>query len=94
MSKEVMKLALSTLEGWANYDDWVWPESALEQAKRNTIEAITALRQALETDKQWVGLTDEEVSEIISKEIGFNSCWGPEESFARAIEARLKEKNG
>jgi len=26
MSKEVMKLALSTLEGWANYDDWVWPE--------------------------------------------------------------------
>jgi hypothetical protein len=47
MSKEVMKLALSTLEGWANYDDWVWPESALEQAKRNTIEAITALRQAL-----------------------------------------------
>jgi len=50
MSKEVMKLALSTLEGWANYDDWVWPESALEQAKRNTIEAITALRQALETE--------------------------------------------
>ena len=58
MSKEVMKLALSTLEGWANYDDWVWPESALEQAKRNTIEAITALRQALDTDKQWVGLTE------------------------------------
>ena len=93
MSKEVMKLALSTLEGWANYDDWVWPESALEQAKRNTIEAITALRQALETDKQWVGLTDEEVSEIIDREIGFNSCWGPEEKFARAIEQALKEKN-
>jgi len=41
----------------------------------------------------WVGLTDEEVSEIIGKEIGFNSCFGPEESFARAIEAKLKEKN-
>ena len=52
MSKEVMKLALSTLEGWANYDDWVWPESALEQAKRNTIEAITALRQALEPEQE------------------------------------------
>ncbi|NDF74714.1 MAG: XRE family transcriptional regulator [Betaproteobacteria bacterium] len=43
--------------------------------------------------REWVGLTDEEVSEIIRKEIGFNSCFGPEESFARAIEAKLKEKN-
>ena len=43
--------------------------------------------------RPWVGLTDEEVSEIIDAEIGFNSCWGPEETFARAIEAKLKEKN-
>ena len=43
--------------------------------------------------RTWVGLTDEEVSEIIDAEIGFNSCWGPEETFARAIEAKLKEKN-
>jgi hypothetical protein len=43
--------------------------------------------------REWVGLTDEEVSEIIDQEIGFNSCWGPEEAFARAIEAKLREKN-
>ena len=43
--------------------------------------------------RQWQGLTDEEVSKLIDNEIGFNSCWGPEEQFARAIEARLKEKN-
>jgi hypothetical protein len=43
--------------------------------------------------KQWVGLTDDEVSEIIDREIGFNSCWGPEEAFVRAVEAKLKEKN-
>jgi len=43
--------------------------------------------------REWVGLTDEEVSEIIDREIGFNSCWGPEEAFARAVEAKLKEKN-
>ena len=43
--------------------------------------------------RPWVGLTDEEVSEIIDREIGFNSCWGPEETFARAIEAKLREKN-
>ena len=45
------------------------------------------------TKKEWVSLTDEEVSEIIDREIGFNSCWGPEEAFARVIEAKLKEKN-
>ena len=50
MSREAMQMALWTLEGWANYDDWVWPESALEQSKRNTIEAINALRQALEIE--------------------------------------------
>jgi hypothetical protein len=92
MSKEVMKLALSTLEGWANYDDWVWPESALEQAKRNTIEAITALRQALETDKQWVGLTEIEICDIEADEL--TSANSETFSFARAIEAKLKEKNG
>ena len=43
--------------------------------------------------REWVGLTDEEVSEIIDREIGFNSCWGPEEAFVRAVEAKLKEKN-
>ena len=43
--------------------------------------------------KEWVGLTDEEASEIIDREIGFNSCWGPEEAFARAVEQALKEKN-
>jgi hypothetical protein len=87
MSKEVMKLALSTLEGWANYDDWVWPESALEQAKRNTIEAITALRQALETDKQWVGLTDAELAEFSDMKLGsYDLCL--------EVEAKLKEKNG
>ena len=46
-----------------------------------------------EQPRQWVGLTEGEVSEIIDAEIGFNSCWGPEEAFARAIEAKLKEKN-
>jgi hypothetical protein len=92
MSKEVMKLALSTLEGWANYDDWVWPESALEQAKRNTIEAITALRQALETDKQWVGLTDEEAKKTFEE----HNCVISADLagiLARAIEAKLREKN-
>jgi hypothetical protein len=52
MSKEAMQMALHTLEGWANYGNWVWPESALEQAKRNTTESIAALRQALEEKQE------------------------------------------
>ena len=42
---------------------------------------------------EWVGLTDEEVSAITSKVIGFNSCVGWEEDYARAIMKTLKEKN-
>ena len=47
MTQEALKLALITLEGWDNHDKWVWPETALEQAKRNTKEAITAIKEAL-----------------------------------------------
>jgi hypothetical protein len=48
----LLRQALSTLDGWANYGKWVWPESALEQAKRNTEETITALRTALAEPEQ------------------------------------------
>jgi len=119
-----MLMALEALEGNCT-NAAADPEQAA-----NEDAAITALRQALETEHQpvawidqrihgwpdcfvmqpdpphtvplytappkreWVGLTDEEVSEIIDREIGFNSCYGPEEKFARAIEQALKEKNG
>ena len=53
--------------------------------KRDRIEAV--LEEALEqTESEWVGLTDEEIQEagVLDMDV---------ESFARAIEARLKEKN-
>ena len=43
--------------------------------------------------KEWVGLTDDEIDAITSKVIGFNSCVGWEEDYARAIMKSLKEKN-
>jgi hypothetical protein len=43
--------------------------------------------------REWVGLTDEEVSKLIGNEIGFNSCCGWETDYTRAVEAKLKEKN-
>jgi hypothetical protein len=64
-------------------------DEALEKKAENARE----LGLDYEPERTWVGLTDEEVSEIIDAEIGFNSCWGPEETFARAIEAKLRSKN-
>ena len=45
--RDAALLALTTLEGWSNYDQWVWPISAMEQAKRGTTEALASLKQAL-----------------------------------------------
>ena len=56
-------------------------------------EEIDELRQALGTKREWVGLTDEEIQEVVSKK-----WWDWEdafdiEGFSRAIERVLKEKN-
>ena len=57
------------------------------------ISLLDAYGMVNKAQRPWVWLTDEEVLEIIDDVIGFNSCWGPEEDFARAIEAKLKGKN-
>ena len=51
---EAMKMALTTLEGWSNYDYWIWPISALEQAKKDTVEAVAALKKSLSHQNQFV----------------------------------------
>jgi hypothetical protein len=53
-------------------------------------EEIDELRQALETEREWVGLTDEEHDNI--KDNYHNMTWTLE-MFARAVEQALKEKN-
>tara|TARA_R110000823_G_scaffold62208_1_gene147859 strand:- start:1141 stop:1539 length:399 start_codon:yes stop_codon:yes gene_type:complete len=68
----------------------VWQPVQPEQALQRMTEDAEAMGLY---KREWVGLTDEEVSKIIGDEIGFNACWGPEEDFAKAIEAKLKEKN-
>ena len=54
-------------------------------------EEIDELRQALETEREWVGLTDEEI-DILSCEMvkGDKSVnW-----LCKVLEAKLKERNG
>jgi hypothetical protein len=71
-----MQIALEALE--ANLGNWA--------AKT---KAIPVLRQALETKKQWVGLTDEERREI------FDACETTDRGYVLAMcEAKLKERNG
>ena len=96
MSRKAMQVALEALE--SDPISHAGPVTVLSPGKgtgcgyTNINENWTPLYTA-PPKKQWVGLTDDEVSEIIDREIGFNSCWGPEETFARAIEAKLREKN-
>jgi hypothetical protein len=75
MSREAMQMALEALES----------DPISHAGLVNRKQAITALRQALETEREWVGLTDEEIEHIADSE------W--EEAFVRMIEAKLLEKN-
>jgi len=76
---------------------WMWTfKSAVGFSQAHILGGAGYMVTPLYTQppkREWVGLTDEEVSKLIDQEIGFNSCWGPEEAFAQAIEAKLKEKN-
>jgi hypothetical protein len=86
MSREAMQMALEALESD--------PISHAGLVSRK--QAITALRQALETKREWVGLTDEEIQDLsyLSQKIDASySEWFDRWGFARAIEAKLKEKN-
>ena len=55
------------------------------------IEAFAKLIAAKERQRTWVGLTDDEIKTICS-ENGWDSSW-QSLRFARAIKAKLKEKN-
>jgi hypothetical protein len=55
-------------------------------------EVIEALRAALaQPEKEWVGLTDEEINETAAGNVEGERMLPY--SFARAIEAKLKDKN-
>ena len=77
MSREAMQIALEALESD--------PISHAGLVSRK--QAITALRQALETEREWVGLTDDDYEELLR-----TREWGV--YLIEAVENKLKEKNG
>ena len=89
MSREAMQMALDMLNEIA---DDVYCDQKLEGV-------ITALRQALETEREWVGLTADEIWKCNKAKSGsaveFHICYEHQNvlDFAESIEAKLKEKN-
>lgn len=77
MSREAMQIALDALE--ANLGNWA--------AKTKAVEV---LRQALETEKQWVGLTGKDIDDcyFAARTPDFD-LW----AFAAEIDDLLREKN-
>ena len=67
-------------------DDLVYAKGMSEPV-RQALLAMQARLTALE-QSEWVGLTDEEIQDCDPHD----SCWGLFK-FARAVEAKLKEKN-
>ena len=102
MSREAMQMALEALEQYTavvtsvnDPNSWITVADGGKRAR----DAITALRQALETEREWVGLTEDEIWKCNKAKSGsaveFHICYAHQNvlDFAEAIEAKLKEKN-
>jgi hypothetical protein len=85
--RELMQEALETFEAYASVHQWI---------NARSLGLMYALRDRLaQPDREWVGLTDEDVREA------FNTAYDGEDFgligdfswFAELIEAKLKEKN-
>ena len=84
-SISAMKLALEALERYGGVD-------------QRACDAEEALRQALETEREWVGLTADEIWECnraSGSAVEFHICYEHQnvEDFAESIESKLREKN-
>ena len=84
MSRKAMQMALEALEKVI---------TAFGSGLTLQQNAITALRQALETERELVGLTDEEIYEYADKYLYQHGSNYGIKAFGKAIEAKLKEKN-
>ena len=82
-----------TEDHWSNNPRFRKTSMTSEDEEFNRIEREASLRKAAVlvaiTKKEWVGLTDAEISRLWLQ----TSPYFNEDDFARAIEARLKEKN-
>ena len=88
--REALKLALDTLRGWIGIDEWIWPVTAKETCKKNSLEAITAIREALAEPEHHY---EDDLDMVVRKPLNDTELWtmwveSPSDvlRFARAIE--------
>jgi len=77
---EVLRLAFEALH---------YCEALNSSVEKQKMQAITAIKEALaQPEREWIGLTDEEIDKMYETQ-----AWDARRSYARSIEAKLKEKN-
>jgi hypothetical protein len=93
---EALRLALDALECWQRNEDCNEPRSKIIGAIKAALEAKDEPQYIAFMDtpqRTWVGLTDEEITELHHKiKVQLMGTYKTEDIY-RAIEAKLKEKN-
>ena len=77
-------------------DEGLYTETQVQELKRSFEQSVTdpenqPSQYGTVPMKEWVGLTDEEIQTIVNKVA--TGTYQTSDTFARAIEAKLKEKN-
>ena len=92
MSREAMQIALDALE--ANLGNWAAKTKAVEVLRQALVDADDTSQERVDEkekrEHEWVGLTDEEIAEVISGQFAERNYWV---KITKALEAKLKEKN-
>ena len=100
--RELMQMALDALQEYVGVvvsvndpNDWTPKVADAGEPARKAIEALRA--RLAQPEREWQGLTDEEVRDLWSWAMtaeAERTANTQQHAFARAIEAKLKEKNG
>ena len=83
--KESVMAAVHTLTEYQRGYENGFIDGMQKQAQSSVDKAVNAMSQ-----RTWVGLTPEEILDVFDRQLVYGSKWL---EFARAVEAKLKEKN-
>ena len=98
MSREAMKHIKTWSERCEEHPDHQERIITERMIQERMQEEIDELRQALETEREWVGLTADEIwkcNKASGSAVEFHICYEHQnlEDFAESLEAKLREKN-
>ena len=71
--------------------EWLMPGAVVPVDMETTAALVAEIKRALNQRREWQGLTEDEINEVLGGDIRDEPSG--ELEFVRAIEAKLKEKN-